>query len=112
MKHNRLALSALLVIFTLSFNLSAFAEGEDQSELAPENTSEMQDSPMPDSLPVTDNVGAMEPTPPAQAESRPSKKERKAKKAKHAKKDKKSKNKKKNKSAKAKIKKKRQKNAA
>lgn len=105
MKNNRLAVSALLVIFTLSFNLSAFAEGEDQSGLAPENTSAMQDSPMPDSLPVTDNVGASESAP-------PSKKERKAKKAKHAKKDKKSKNKKKKKTAKNKSKKKRHKNAA
>ncbi len=108
MKFNRLVASSLVVLATFSFNLAAFAEDENPNALAPENTTEMQDASMPPTLPVTDNVGGMETTPPAHEESKPRKK---SKKAKHVKKSKK--NSKKKKHAKTKKgKKKRQKNAA
>jgi outer membrane biosynthesis protein TonB len=111
MQFNRLFTTSLIVLATFSFQTVAFAEDENPNELAPENTTEMQDSSMPATLPATDNVGSMEPTPPAQEEAKPRKKSKKEKSAKKPKKAKKN-SKKKKKNAKAKNKKKRHKNAA
>ena len=108
MKFNRLVTSSLVALAAFSFTFSAFAEDENSNALAPENTTEMQDSSMPDSLPVTDNVGAMESAPPAHEEVKPRKKSKKTKQAKKSKKT----SKKKKKTVKNKNKKKRHKNAA